>query len=216
MVHRAVLADPPAPVGAGVPGGAHDDAGVAPQADRPEVGLQQAPEQARSTVDRECGESSGTAARQRESALGLPTDPRGNRPARTPVGSTTIWETLTAAGFDPAPCRSGPTWREFLIAQAEGIIAGDFVHIDLVDLRRVYALVFEHGTRRLHIAGVTAHPTGPWTVQQARNLAVQLGMRADSLRFLLRDRDSKYTDPFDAVFAADDIQAVRSAPRALG
>lgn len=78
----------------------------------------------------------------------------------------------------------------------------------------MYALVFEHGTRRLHIAGVTAHPTGPWTVQQARNLAVQLGMRADSLRFLLRDRDSKYTDPFDAVFAADDIQAVRSAPRA--
>ena len=132
-----------------------------------------------------------------------------------PVGSTTIWEILTAAGIDPAPRRTGPTWRDFLTAQAEGIIACDFVHIDLVDLRRVHALVFlEHGTRRLHIAGVTAHPTEPWTVQQARNPAIEMGLQADSLRFLLRDRDAKYTESFDAVFAADDIQAVRTAPRA--
>ncbi|WP_371794147.1 integrase core domain-containing protein [Streptomyces sp. NBC_01718] len=130
------------------------------------------------------------------------------------VGSTTVWEILTAAGIDPAPRRSGPTWREFLTAQTEGVIACDFLHIDLVDLRRVYALVFlDHGTRRLHIAGVTAHPTGSWTVQQARNLAVELGARLDSLRFLLRDRDAKYTDSFDAVFAADDIEVVRTAPR---
>ncbi|MFG3369619.1 integrase core domain-containing protein [Streptomyces sp. NPDC048156] len=132
-----------------------------------------------------------------------------------PVGSTTVWEILTAAGIDPAPRRSGPTWREFLTAQTEGIIACDFLHIDLVDLRRVYALVFlEHGARRLHIAGVTAHPTGSWTVQQARNLPVELGVRVDSLRFLLRDRDAKYTESFDAVFAADDIRVVRTAPRA--
>jgi hypothetical protein len=72
-------------------------------------------------------------------------------------------------------------------AQAEGIIACDFVHIDLVDLRRVYALVFlEHGTRRRHITGVTAHPTGSWTVQQARNLSAESGVRVDSQRFLLR------------------------------
>jgi transposase InsO family protein len=132
-----------------------------------------------------------------------------------PVGATTVWEILTAAGVDPAPRRNGPTWREFLTAQAEGILACDFVHIDLVDLRRVYALVFlEHGARRLHIAGVTAHPTGAWTVQQARNLAVELGVRVDSLRFLLRDRDAKYVESFDSVFAADDIEVVRTAPRA--
>jgi putative transposase len=92
-----------------------------------------------------------------------------------PIATTTAWEILTTAVIDPAPRRSGPTWREFLTAQAEGVIACDFVHIDLVDLRRVYALVFlEHGTRRLHVAGVTAHPTASWTVQQATNLAAEL------------------------------------------
>ncbi|MBB4787071.1 hypothetical protein BJY27_008032 [Streptomyces rapamycinicus] len=86
---------------------------------------------------------------------------------------------MTAAGVGPAPRRVGPTWREFLTSQAEAIIACDFLHIDLVDLRRVYALVFiEHDTRRLHIAGVTAHPTAQWTAQQARNLALESGVRS--------------------------------------
>jgi putative transposase len=131
-----------------------------------------------------------------------------------PVGSTTVWEILTAAGIDPAPRRGGPTWREFRTAQAEANIACDFLYVDLIDLRRVYALVFlEHDTRRPRIAGVATHPTGPWAVQQARNLAIELSVRVDSLPFLIRDRDAKYTESFDAVFAADDIEVVPTAPR---
>ncbi|ADI04413.1 integrase catalytic region [Streptomyces bingchenggensis BCW-1] len=130
------------------------------------------------------------------------------------IGASTVWKILTAAGVDPVPRRSGPTWREFLTAQAGSIIACDFLHIDLVNLRRVYALVFlEHGTSRLHVAGVTAHPTAQWTAQQARNLALHEGMPLESLRFLIRDRDSKYTESFDAVFEAEDIETLKTAPR---
>ncbi|GAA3482353.1 transposase [Streptomyces yanii] len=79
----------------------------------------------------------------------------------------------------------------------------------------MYALVFlEHGTRRLRMAGVTAHPTGSWAVQQSRPLAVELGVRSDSLSFLVRDRDAKYTVSFDAAFTAGGIEVVRTAPRA--
>ena len=132
-----------------------------------------------------------------------------------PIAPSTVWEILHAAGIDPAPQRSGPTWHQFLTAQAHGIIAADFLHLDTISLKRLYALVFiEHGTRRLHLAGVTAHPTAQWTVQQARNLAMTLGCRIDSLRFLIRDRDSKYTRAFDAVFEADDVEILLSPPRA--
>ena len=91
------------------------------------------------------------------------------------VAPSTVWEILRAAGIGPAPRRSGPTWRQFLAAQAGGILAVDFLHVDTVLLKRLYVLVFiEHGTRRMHLGGVTAHPTGDWTAQQARNLAVSL------------------------------------------
>ena len=89
------------------------------------------------------------------------------------VALSTVWEILRAAGIDPAPRRAGPTWRQFLHAQAAGIVAVDFLHVDTVLLRRLYVLVFiEHGTRRMHLGGVTANPTGEWTVQQARLLIV--------------------------------------------
>jgi putative transposase len=131
------------------------------------------------------------------------------------IAYSTVWEILKKAGIDPAPQRSGPTWGEFLSAQAHRIIACDFLHVDTVLLRRLYVLIFiEHGTRRLHIAGVTAHPTGSWVAQQARNLAMDLGARMDTLRFVIRDRDTKYTLAFDGVFGAEDIRVIRTPPRA--
>ncbi|MFI0771580.1 integrase core domain-containing protein [Streptomyces sp. NPDC021218] len=131
------------------------------------------------------------------------------------MAASTVWEILHAAGIDPAPRRAGPTWREFLTTQAEGTIAADFLHIDTALGKRLYALVFlEHGTRRLHITGVTARPTQDWAVQQARNLTIGLGTRIDSLYFLLRDRDGKYSQAFDAVFQAEDMEILKSAPQA--
>jgi len=128
------------------------------------------------------------------------------------VAPSTVWEILHAAGIDPAPRRSGPTWRQFLHAQAAGILAVDFLHADTVLLKRLYVLVFiEHGTRRMHLGGVTAHPTGDWTVQQARNLALRLDERFEGIRFLIRDRGSNFTASFDAVFQATGTRILRTA-----
>jgi putative transposase len=122
---------------------------------------------------------------------------------------------LKAADIDPAPQRSEPTWRQFLAAQAHAILAVDFAHVDTVFLRRLYVLiVIEHGRRRVHIAGITSHPTGAWVSQQARNLLMDLGEQAEQFRFLIRDRDSKFTASFDAVFATADIRIIRSPVRA--
>ena len=131
------------------------------------------------------------------------------------IAPSTIYEILRAAGIDPAPRRDGPTWRQFLHAQAAGILAVDFLHVDTVALTRLYVLVFiEHGTRRMHLGGVTAHPTGDWTVQQARNLALDLGERFGDFRFLIRDRGSNFTASFDAVFQATGTTIVRTAVQA--
>jgi putative transposase len=101
---------------------------------------------------------------------------------------------LNSAGIDPAPQWSGPSWRQFLAAQAHAILAADFTHVDTVFLRRIYLLVvIEHSTRRVHLAGITAHPTGACVTQQARNLLMDLGDHAERFRFLIRDRDSKFT-----------------------
>jgi putative transposase len=131
------------------------------------------------------------------------------------VAPSTVWEILHAAGIDPAPRRSGPTWRQFLHAQAAGILAVDFLHVDTLLLRRLYVLIFiEHGTRRMHLGGVTSHPTGEWTVQQARNLALTLDEQFDAIRFLIHDRGSNFTASFDAVFQAAGARILRSAVQA--
>lgn len=131
------------------------------------------------------------------------------------IAASTVWQILHDAGLDPAPRRSGPTWRQFLTTQAKAVLAVDFVHVDTVLLRRIYALIaVEHGSRRAHLLGVTAHPTGAWTTQAARNLLMDLTDRAPSITFLLRDHDSRFTRAFDAVFAANGIQILTSPPGA--
>jgi transposase InsO family protein len=130
------------------------------------------------------------------------------------VAPSTVWLILRRAGVDPAPRRSAQSWRRFLRAQAAGIIAGDFFTVDTVFLRRLYVLFFlEVDTRRVHLAGVTAHPTAAWVVQQARELSGRLQDREPSVRFVIRDRDSKFTATFDAVFQSDGARIVRTPIR---
>jgi transposase len=132
-----------------------------------------------------------------------------------PIAASTVWQILHDAGIGPAPRRSGPAWKQFLATQARGIIAADFVHVDTVLLRRIHALIVTgHGTRRAHLAGITANPDGSWTTQAARNLLMDLGQRAATVKFLIRDRAGQFTSSFDAVFTAGGISILASPPQA--
>jgi putative transposase len=131
------------------------------------------------------------------------------------VGASTVRRVLKRLRIPPAPKRSRSTWRQFLRTQATAMLACDFFHVDCaVTLRRVYVFfVIEAGTRHVHVLGVTAHPDGAWTVQQARNLLMDLGDRAGRFKFLVRDRAGQFTDAFDAVLAGAGIEVVKIPPR---
>jgi transposase InsO family protein len=131
------------------------------------------------------------------------------------ISATSVRTVLRRHRLGPAPRRGGPTWTQFLRAQAAGTLACDFLTVETVGLTRLYVFfVIELRHRRVHLAGITAHPTGTWVTQAARNLLMELGEHAHRFRLLIRDRDSKFTAGFDAVFASAGIQALKTPPQA--
>ena len=133
------------------------------------------------------------------------------------LASASVWNILQRHGLDPSPGRSGPTWSEFLRVQAKTILACDFFTVDTVWLRRLYVLFFiELDTRQVFVTAMTARPTGAWVVQQARNLSFELSERTQPVKFLIRDRDAKFTASFDEVFRAQGVRIVRTPVKAPG
>ena len=130
------------------------------------------------------------------------------------VSATAIRSLLRRRGFEPVPRREGPSWKEFLACQASGILACDFFTVETIRLRTLYVLFFlELSTRRVHLAGVSAHPHSEWVTQQARNLCFELDARETPVRFLLRDRDAKFSGAFDEVFRSEGVRVIRTPIR---
>jgi putative transposase len=131
------------------------------------------------------------------------------------LAPSTIWAILRRHRIEPAPRRADLSWSQFLRAQASAIVACDFLTVDTVWLRRLYVLFFiELGNRRVHFGGVTANPHERWVTQQARNLVMTLAEQERSVRFLVRDRDSKFTRSFDEVFRSEGMCVIRTPVRA--
>jgi putative transposase len=125
------------------------------------------------------------------------------------VAASTVWEILKTNGIGPSRRGTRPAWPQFLRSQAEAILACDFFTAGLLDGAQAYVLaIIEHATRRIRILGVTLHPTGAWTAQQARNLIMDLGEQAHRVKFVIRDRGSNFAATFDAVLADAEIRTV--------
>ena len=136
------------------------------------------------------------------------------------VSASTVGAWLRAAGLGPAGKRGEMTWREFIQAHRQSLLAVDFFTVETIRLARLYVLFFiELESRRVHMVGCTPNPSAPWVVQQARQLSWTLPKRAAPIKFLIRDRDQKFTERFDEVFRSDGIEVVRTpfrAPQANG
>jgi putative transposase len=134
------------------------------------------------------------------------------------VSATIVRKILSEAGIGPAGTRHGLSWRAFLRQQSQSMLAVDFFTVETVSLRGLDVLFFiEIGTRRVHLAGCTANPTGAWVTQQARDFSPTLQEQPSRFRFLIRDRDSKFTRNFDTVFSSEGIRVVKTpvcAPKA--
>jgi putative transposase len=131
------------------------------------------------------------------------------------VSATTVRKILRDAGIGPAGERSGLSWRAFLRQQAHSMLAVDFFTVETMALRRLHVLFFiELGSRRVHLAGCTANPSGEWVTQQARQFAWTIQEQPSRFRFLIRDRDAKFTGSFDAVFASEGVRIVKTPVRA--
>jgi putative transposase len=130
------------------------------------------------------------------------------------VSASSIRRVLAAHGIKPAPQRSATTWRRFVRSQAAGIVACDFFSVDTILLHRLYVLFFiEIGSRRVWLAGVTAHPTGEWVTQQARNVVGAIDRHGGVPRYLIRDRDAKFSRAFDDVWRSIGVQIIRTPVR---
>ena len=143
--------------------------------------------------------------------LGLPPHPRRTARPRIKTAASTVWEILQQAGIDPAPERASTTWADFLRSQADALLACDFFETVTLTGAHLYVLaVIEHASRRVRILGATPHPTASWVAQAARNLVMDLEDAGGRARFLIRDRDGKFSGLFDVVLKDAGIEVVLS------